>query len=81
MGEKEKMLVSAFSPCPLHALHPLKTNFIMSLQNKHFRGYTGISLSVHMSIHVSVCVQNTSFCQSAVEGIKSLPHNPDFYQP
>ena len=25
--------------------------------------YTGISQSVHVSIRVSVCVQNSSFCQ------------------
>ena len=37
------------------------------LQNECFWGYTGILLSVR----VSVCVQNTSFCQSAGGGIKS----------
>ena len=35
-------------------------------------GYTGISLSVHLCVHVSVsiCVQNTSFCQSSGGSIK-----------
>ena len=36
-------------------------------QNKCFRRYTGISLSVH----VSVCVRNTSFCQRGGGGMKS----------
>ena len=36
------------------------------LQNKCFQGYIGISL-----VCVSVCVQNTSFCQSTGRGIKS----------
>ena len=35
------------------------------------RGYTGISLSVRQSICVSICVRNTTFCQSAGRGIKS----------
>ena len=48
------------------------------LQNECLQGYTGISLSVHMyvclAVHllrVSVCVQNTTFCQSTGWGIKS----------
>ena len=36
-----------------------------------FSGYTGISVTVHPSVHVSVCVQNISFYQSADWGIKS----------
>ena len=39
----------------------------MPLQKECFKGYTGISLSVR----VSICVQNTCFCQSADRGIKS----------
>ena len=37
----------------------LVTAVVIPPQNKCFRGYTGISLSVLLSIHVSVCVQNT----------------------
>ena len=36
-----------------------------------FQGYTGIIQSVSLSVHVSICVQNTSFCQSAGGDIKS----------
>ena len=43
----------------------------MPLQNKCFRGYTGISLYVLVSVGVSICTQNTSFCQSTYMGIKS----------
>ena len=46
-------------------------------QNEYFWGYTGISLSVH----VSVCVQNTSFYQSAggMYGLLTLfQTSPDF---
>ena len=47
--------------------------FIIPTQNECFGGYTRISLSVRPSlcpyVCVSVCVQNTSFCQSAGGGI------------
>ena len=36
-----------------------------------FSGYTEISLSVCPSVHVSIFVQNSSFCQSSDWGIKS----------
>ena len=45
--------------------------FFLPPQNECFRGYTGISLSAHRCVCVSVCVQNTNFCQSAGGGIKS----------
>ena len=35
---------------------------IIPSQNKCFREYTVISLSVCLSVRVSVCVQNTTFC-------------------
>ena len=43
--------------------------FFIPPQTKCFRGYTEISLSVCLS--VSICVQNTNFCQSNGGGIKS----------
>ena len=48
----------------------------MPLQNECIWGYTEISLSVRasvcpMSIHVSVCVQNTGLCQITGGGRKS----------
>ena len=45
--------------------------FSLPLQNEYFRGYTEISLSVCPCVCVSICVQNTSFCQSAGGDIKS----------
>ena len=46
-------------------------NFIYPLQNECFHGYPGISLSVCPCVYVSICVQNTSFCQSTGKVIKS----------
>ena len=50
--------------------------YLYPLQNQCSWGYTGISLSVCQCVHVSVgvsgCVQNTSFCHCPGRGIKLL---------
>ena len=55
--EKKKMVVaSIYTPTNLNVLEGILES---------------ACLSVHSSIHVSIYVQNTSFCQSAGGGIKS----------
>ena len=49
----------------------VRVNYFIPPQNKCFRGYTGISLSVCPRTCVSVCVQNISFCKSTGMDIKS----------
>ena len=56
-------------------------SFILYLHKTNvLRGYTGISLFVRLSIHVSVClsicVQNISSCQSTGRGINPFTDKP-----
>ena len=48
-------------------------SLVLHPQNECFRGYVleSACLSVRPFVHVSVCVQKTSFCQSGGVGIKS----------
>ena len=60
---------------------------IISPQNERFWGIfvlQGILESASLSVHLSICVQNTSFCQSTSTGIEShlvtaLAYNIDIY--
>ena len=63
---KVTVTVNIISPFP--TMFPTiseNLRLLIPLQNKCFQGYTGITLSVC----VSICVQNTSFFQSAGRGI------------
>ena len=62
-----KLLAEVIRYCSFKTCRKMSV-IIKPPKNECFRGYTGISLSVS----VSVCVQNTSFCLSTGRGIRSF---------